>query len=650
MITYKAVVDWGKLGYYHRDAIPGDAPNLFGTKAVKIGDLKRTVAGTVLDFSNDPLAKYGREGVLHTLGASGGSPITFGYDGSTYDITSPAGGTYTFVIWVDESNTPTPTFAVNGTPAIVTVDVWGKKQIKTTTTVAPGAGLAITITNTGAASASCMFSGAMIVEGDTAPAGYNSGLISTYDNLTPHLRSAEWQLGFDEPWQALAAAERGRLVLNNADRIFSPENSASVLYDYLITGRLLRIYADASSFVDQLMFTGLITRIAPSAGPNSTACTLEITGMRSFLNEAKLSLPVQLNKTAQQVAHAIINTVTFPDEINPNPGSEPAAGTWEVFPYLLDNIQNESEADALSALEDLAKAMQAKIWFDRQGLYNWKHLSEFGLNAWRTYDNSFVEAEYRYGETIINSSTVKYRKRKVGATNTETLYETTDTITLGAGESEKVRGYYKDPSQPNTKIGATEVSVVVTADAGVTHTFDADAQSCEVTLSNNTNESKNVTLVRVRGRKLTAYDEASWPVIDYASVAKYGLRSEIVDHSAISRRGFARKFAEWRVNNFSVARGEMLTITLKASSALLSDEIVNVGIGWIIRVVDHNTAHDGYYRIVGERHVADEGLAKVSATWVLERAYQQAVVSTTPPAYFGISNQLGRMQLLSEIF
>lgn len=642
MITYKVAVDWSKSGFVHRDAVVGDAPNLFGTTGVRIGELKRTSPQTVLTETT----AYG----LETLSVNSVSSISFGYDGSTYDVhASPSGGTYTFVVWARWSGPAT--FTINGVSQglISNTNEW--KQLKGTAVVGASAGLAVVV---GGIVTAVYFSGAMVVAGSSAPAGFNSGAVSTYDNLTPVLQSAEWQLGFDEPWQTVAGVERGRMTLNNANRTFSPEYSASPLHGHLIPGRIIRIYgtrADGLIF-DKILFTGIIGEIKPEAGPNSTTCTIAITGLRSFLEGATVKLPVQINKTAEQAAYAVINSIVFPEAFNPAPWAEPAAGSWEVFPYLLDNLQNESEADALKALESLAQPMRAKVWFDRDGTYQWRPLSGLWTGFLADLDNTFVEADYRYGSTMVNNCNVKYRKRAVGATNTELLYETSETITLEPNAVEKVRAFYKDTNQPTAKIGATEVTTEVTADTGVTNVLDADAQSAEVTLTNTTNSNRNVTLVRVRGRKLTSYEEASWPTINHASVAKYGTKAKTINYEALSRRGFAKRIADYEVNSFSEAFGEIVTVTVKATPAdpLMENKMLMHTLGSILRVLDHNTAHDGYYIIVGEHFNADEGLAKTSVTWTLERLHRGAKLSAATTGYHSIFNQLGKIQLQSDVF
>lgn len=60
--------------------------------------------------------------------------------------------------------------------------------------------------------------------------------LSRYDNISSYLISANWQLGASNSADTATSEGSATLVLNNASRIFSPENTASFLYNYNSSG------------------------------------------------------------------------------------------------------------------------------------------------------------------------------------------------------------------------------------------------------------------------------------------------------------------------------------------------------------------------------------------------------------------------------
>jgi hypothetical protein len=202
---------------------------------------------------------------------------------------------------------------------------------------------------------------------------------------------------------------------------------------------------------------------------------------------------------------------------------------------------------------------------------------------------------------------------------TTVLWDADETITLEAGEIEIIRAMYKDPSTGDaSSIGATDVTLSITSSgAGVVSSIDADAQSAEITLENTAGVSRNVTVLQVLGRKLTAFRSAEKFAIDSASKALYGDSVALFDYQLPQRRAYAQQYADSIVARFAYPFGEMLSVMVAEGNYVSDADLLATTIGRRIRVIDSATSHDAWYVVVGEAIAHTPG--HVEATWQLER-------------------------------
>jgi hypothetical protein len=72
----------------------------------------------------------------------------------------------------------------------------------------------------------------------------NGNFTEAIDDVTSYVKSAEWFLGMTLPYQDDANDSTLRLVLDNSDKRFSPENSASPLAGKVAPLRPVRVQSN----------------------------------------------------------------------------------------------------------------------------------------------------------------------------------------------------------------------------------------------------------------------------------------------------------------------------------------------------------------------------------------------------------------------
>lgn len=120
-----------------------------------------------------------------------------------------------------------------------TVTMSGVWQLVTHTfTITAGANVAATgaevkhssgaVTMTASVTGFACFAGTYTAS--TCPAFNIGTVLSTYDNISAYVMSAQWQLGSTQPYDTVASEGTAYIQLRNTTQLFSPESTASFLY------------------------------------------------------------------------------------------------------------------------------------------------------------------------------------------------------------------------------------------------------------------------------------------------------------------------------------------------------------------------------------------------------------------------------------
>jgi hypothetical protein len=646
-ISYDFLVDWDGNGFFCKDALLTDAPNLI-PNAASIGDWKRRVTGTgggAGVFDGDGLTDYGVELITWVTGGDAGASLEFLFDGTNLDVSITPGLVYTVVLWVriTDASAANVTFEARSNPGPVTMAT-------TSTTIPVGATYTqLTLTFTApvgstnvylylaktAAAASYNFyvAGGMVVQASAAPSVFNAGVISLYENITQWVLDAVWSVGFQSPFQHIADMERATLTLDNETKLFSPEYSSGALYGYLKTQRKTLIYASTGSVAETTMFTGWLKLIEPDPKTSgSKTARLEVYGIRQFIDRVKVNVPLQLDATALEIIEAILDELNLPVS-GADTGVIPRGGTSDTdtvtYPYAADNW---TSVDALTALTDVAKARQAKVLFDRSANLVFLKPEVFvgGTAIITTLNNSMTGMKYEWGG-VINQVSVKSYERTLSPNSDDILWSSgNETIRLVYQETKILDVEYFQPDT-NAKVAGLNAYLDITASGGtLTTSIDAGAKKARITLQHlyTDNHKLDITAssVLVRGKKLTAFGEAESIARDTDSIEEHGEIGLSIDAKTMNTPAEANDIAHYNLARFKDPFATIRSVTFIAGvSEAMEDLAIEYGAPQIvsdesaahrIRLIENQTGHDSYHTIVGESHHLFEN--KHTVTWYLE--------------------------------
>jgi hypothetical protein len=496
---------------------------------------------------------------------------------------------------------------------------------------------------------------------DDAPESGEARDVSRYatQDITADVLSADWELGFGQPYAHIARPARATLVLNNSAGQYAPENASALSgFD---AGKALRIRSTFQAATRQHAVLW-IRRVEPDGnqyGERRAKITCE--GFLARAQRHQADVPIQLNKTADQIVEALLEaTLLYP------PGF---AGYWlvgapgytelghttrlgdtatysdfdtgiSVFPYAMDN--NRSGSSLYAALRLVAESEQGRVGTDRDGkVFFWsRHHLALDTTSDEMFDDMMFDLDYRYGESLVNRITVRHNPRKLDATGTPTLGTLDRALWIRAGESREVMVRFADGS--GARISSTSVITPVantdytanSAEDGsgsdltglVAVTLEAMAQSARLNFTNNANVDAYVQPgATVRGNdKLTDFGQMEVSHQDDASAAAYGLRSEVVNARLLEDPVVAENLARWLVVSRGDARGEARRVTFKPrrSDGLMTAALSRV-IGDRVTAQETHTGLSADFFIVGERHRLRGGGMDHTVIWTLEPASAQ---------------------------
>lgn len=214
----------------------------------------------------------------------------------------------------------------------------------------------------------------------------------SYDNITEYLISANWGLGMTSPRDRVASEGTASLVVNNADRVFSPE-VVGPFYGKLKPN--VEVYIEAKrpdpSTEWVRLWTGYLEDIEPETGNKRLTTTLScLQGMFS-IETARYTPTLLLNKTTDQIIRTMLgswvpagtsrwilgagvlgSTTVLAD---PDDGFLFTTGKT-TYPYYgevwkdADEIANPRRVNVLNRIKDLVEIERGLFWLDRHGRAN----------------------------------------------------------------------------------------------------------------------------------------------------------------------------------------------------------------------------------------------------------------------------------------
>ena len=500
------------------------------------------------------------------------------------------------------------------------------------------------------------------------------------EDITGYVKSIEWQNGFAQPFDVIARDTTMQMVLNNADRRFSPEKTDGALGKNFTRGRVLRVSTSygGSAFTMLYAWMGVIR---PVAGKYlERGAEVETEGYMARAQKAEVFISVQSSKTADQV----IGTVLEQTNIYP-PGF---TGRWLLgivgFGELGENtilgatsdyldaeagkstfvFAGDNWADGVSvygALQELSGREFGRLYLDRSGIINFwnRHHLILATTVSASFNDTMQGIAYEYGEDVINRVIIQARPRLVSASG-QTLGQTDRAFKVKASGSSLVAFRYADQSSGAKISGCAAISPSRNADftgnaasdgSGADNTslistciINQYATRTEVMFANaDTADLWVGSGAKIRGTKITDWGQVDVVRQDDASIALYGRQSWSYPY-AMDNIPDASGLVDYMADLRREPRGRVIamTFTPRTSSALMTQAMQRtIGDRIAITETQTNTAAD--YFIIAEIHKFYLGAFVYTVTWLLERAdtNQYWVLGTTGFGELGETTYLG---------
>ena len=145
----------------------------------------------------------------------------------------------------------------------------------------------------------------------------------SYTDETAKVLSANWVLGFQQPYMDVGSDAQLTLIMQNMDKRFTPENRTGALYRKLVPLRPVKIESNDGSTVRR-HFSGWVQSIHPAANRNGErVAVIQATGAMQFLKATETKIELQENQRTDQIINAL-NNIFNPFE-NAGPNSRPLA-------------------------------------------------------------------------------------------------------------------------------------------------------------------------------------------------------------------------------------------------------------------------------------------------------------------------------------
>lgn len=629
-----------------------DPANLIGAVSVKASDIRRqptgtggsAAAGTAFGRYVQDRATFGKDRINWTTGTTTNCFINIGYNGVfEAGLMSLAAGTYTISVYAKlATGSSTDTFSLVLTNAVsANYAVSAAAALNSTTwTRFTVSGVTPSIQNlclqfyriTGSTSKVVEITAPMLVSGSSVLT-FNCGAASLLEPITAFSEEAGWELGFKSPYQYVPPTSRATFKLNNDSKRFSPEYGSGPLFGDLVPGLLVQIGDPAYG----IKWTGWTESWSPTPGLYGPRdCTLTATDAKTFLDAPFNFLPLQVGigdgtLVSNYLLASLVRLPNTSEGIPAATGSEPV--NWdslsgETVPYYGDG--NNEKDPAIKVIADVVGGVQGKFWFNRSGQYSF--YTSQGDDTPASYVN--IGAQWMtavYGDApIINDSNASVFRRKASG-GVVTLWELDETITLTSGQVEKIRIYFRNTTTDKIVVGALPLSIAITHTASgastLSYTLAPAAQSVDVYFENLAGVSRNILTATLTGTRIVALREILKNYTDATSKNTYGIKTEKLTFNWVQSRTWAAKLAKYRVERFKTPRKVMTQI--KLNSIAMPSEVQQLNIGRAVYVSDDQTAHAGYYAVIGESHSAKAGLSDQMATFYLEPLYPTTVAATS---------------------
>ena len=476
----------------------------------------------------------------------------------------------------------------------------------------------------------------------------------SYTDETSKVLSANWFLGFQQPFADVGSDAQLTLIMQNMDKRFTPENPTSDLYGKLAPLRPVKIESNDGSIVRR-HFSGWVQSIHPAANRHGQrVAVIQATGAMQFLKATETQIELQQNQRTDQIINALSKEIIFPPALSAawvigddnfsrigqttcladlNAYSSLEQGTltlntagdnWVRQGGYTD--QNKDTYDVYRAIRDITAAERGKFFFDREGkavFWNRHHILDNNTPD-ATLNDVMTSMDYTFAslDQTKNEIIVTCHPRSIDD-QPATLWQLKDAvIRVAPSQTREVYVKYKD--EKDKRIGGKDVTIenVEYLHGRCTVAVEPKANGASLIFKNESQTTEAVVeKCAVKGRKIVDEGQMDARAKDQQSITYYGRRTMNINLPSIDDLDQAQHIADFERNRRKTPLGLAQTITLQSHAETgghQHTQQLERTIGSLIHVQETQTAHDAVYFVIGEAHELSRGGKQWKTTWYLE--------------------------------
>jgi len=481
-----------------------------------------------------------------------------------------------------------------------------------------------------------------------------------YDDVSADVRDIRFKHGFPEPYfSRIAAAGELEVILDNSEnnqwgitRFYSPSNTASPLYPYLIPNRpvTLDFYKDG---VWYNKWQGWLATVEDFPDPRIQKTTIRAFDSMEPLMHGAINMPIQVDIRTDELAEEILSRAAIPRAICGDwvlgvaGASELGVTTVLAAPgtgWALDigavtfSYAGDWPAEGImpyDALRETVRAEWGRVYANPvTGEYTFHNQSWEIVNnipdATITDDELLSARPDSSNKRIKNKVTVTITPRAVGSPGT-TIAALQTVPGIDSGETLDLELPYRDETGGN-RIGALSVDgytvtgntkadgTGVDRSVNLVVTFTEDATRSIAHVQNTYSKTVYVTELTVTGTPLHRYDAVGATARDEDSIGAYFEQAQEVILYLGDDCDFAMALAQTLLSLFSSPVVHIDEITLVNLNDTCEDLLCGLSLMSLIRLNSTLLDTDESLRIIQEACSITDGGCRIETTFSLERS------------------------------
>jgi len=448
------------------------------------------------------------------------------------------------------------------------------------------------------------------------------------------------------PTDLVAGAGMLSFALDN-----STGNSAGILGYYspaharcrpgFATGIGVRLSVQVPGYPRHYKWVGTIEAITPIAGVYGRRITeVTCTDWIDYASRTKVNaLGVQLEKRSDQLFALLVSSVPI------QPRAVQVGTAVDVYPFAFDNLEDESRT-VLTEMARLAKSEGGRIYLRGDNVQGGtlvfepraaRVVSQSNVDTFPDTELTGLDAP-RSRAQIINRALAVTNQRRLGATNTEVLYDSTSRIGVDIGQL-KLFAPYRDPTMEVERISAVDVQTPTAAAGDISATVNEDGTGGDVTgsititagdegngahvLITNAGSGKAWVWFRIRGRPLVTYRTTVAEAEDADSILNQGESAVTMEMPYQSDPAVALQVARHTIRMFGQpTAAPVIQFLIGGDEPALADRVLRREVGDRVGISEEVTGIGarGYF-INAIDLTLREGVA-LAVSWTLQPADQ----------------------------